>query len=447
MSAEDIGAVAEKLVRKACGLGADESEAWLTESTQLSARVRFGQVETLTEATTRALSFRILVGTRTARGSSSDLSWDTLESLTRSAIERARLASEDPYAGLPEDPLPVPPVEGLALYDPALERIGPREAIDCARETERIGLALDPRVKNSSGATFRVNRGVVKGANSKGFQGSYRASGASLTLELLGRSDSDAGQVTDFWYTTARSWDRLESPESVARKTVARVRRQLGARKVETQEVPVVFEPLMAAELLSDLFGAVCGEAVYLKRSFLQDARGQQVASERVTVVDDGLLRGGLGTRPFDREGVASRRTVVIRKGFLETFLCGSYSARKLGLPPTGNGAGHGEVPSNFYLEQGDTSAEAIVKSVERGLYVTRLLGQGVNLVTGDYSRGAFGLWLERGEFAHPVHEITISGNLRQMLAGVELVGNDLDLRDQFAAPTIKIASLMVAGT
>ncbi len=442
-----MGALPDKLVRKASDLGADQSEAWLTESTQLSARVRFGQVETLTEATTRAISFRLLVGTRTARGSSSDLSWETLESLTRHALERDRLASEDSYAGLPDDSLPVPPVEGLALYDPTLERIGPQDAIARAGETERIGLALDPRVKNSSGATVRVNRGRVWGANSKGFRGSYRASGASLTLELHGRGESDGSQVTDFWYTAARSWDGLESPESVARKAVERVRRQLGARKVETQEVPVVFEPLVAAELLSDLFGAVCGEAVYLKRSFLLDARGQQVASEQVTVVDDGLLPGGLGSRPFDREGVACRRTVVIRKGVLESFLCGSYSARKLGLPLTGNGAGNGEVPGNFYLEPGNTSPAAIVKSVERGLYVTRLMGQGVNLVTGDYSRGAFGLWLERGELAYPVHEITISGNLRQMLAGVELVGNDLDFRDLFAAPTVKIASMVVAGT
>ena len=446
MSRAELSTLAERSVEQARTLGADQSEAWIHESTQLSTTVRLGQVETLAEATSRALTLRVFVGQRVASASSSDLSEDTLDQLTRGAIARARLASEDPFAGLPDDSLPCPEAESLALYDPQLETIGAQEAIRQAGETERIGLALDPRVKNSSGASFRVSRGTVWGANSRGFRGWFRQSAASLSVHLLGQGENDAAQVSDFWYTAARAWNQMEPPEQVARVAVERVRRHLGARKIATQEVPVVFEPLMAAELLSDLFGAVCGETVYLKRSFLAESRGQRVASPQVTLVDDGVLPGRLGTRPFDREGVASRRTTVLADGVLKNFLCSSYSARKLGLPVTGNGAGNGEVPSNFYLRAGADKPEAIVGSVERGLYVTRLLGQGVNLLTGDYSRGAFGLWIERGEIVHPVHEVTISGNLREMLAGIEQVGTDLDLRDPFAAPTIKISALTMAG-
>lgn len=447
MSRVALEALAERLVERAQALGADQSEVLVSESSNLSTSVRLGTVETLTQATSRSLALRVFVGPRMARGASSDLSWETLESLARGAIERARLASEDPCAGLADDSLPLPAAETLDLHDPELEAFGPEEAIAQAREAERVGLALDPRVNNSAGASFRVSRGTIWQANSRGFRGSFRQSAASLAIELLGQSERDTAQVSDYWYTAARARRRLESPEQVARVAVERVRRQFGARKIPTEEVPVILEPLVAAELLSDLFGAVCGELVYLKSSFLADSLGQQVAAERVTVIDDGLLPGGLGTRPFDREGVAARRTVVIENGVLKNFLCSSYSARKLGLPLTGNGAGNGEVPTNFYLVAGAEVPEAILHSFERGLYVTRLMGQGVNLVTGDYSRGAFGLWIEGGEFVHPVHEVTISGNLREMLKGIEAVGNALDVRDQFAAPTIKIAALTVAGS
>jgi len=233
----------------------------------------------------------------------------------------------------------------------------------------------------------------------------------------------------------------------VARKTVERVRRHFGAQKVATAEVPVIFEPLLAADLLSDIFGAVRGEAIYLRRSFLADLLGQKVANAGVTIVDDGLQPGGIGTRPFDREGTASQRTLVVEKGVLRNYLCGTYSARKLKRKSTGNGTGDGEAPTNFHLAAGPHAPAAIVGSVKRGLYLTRLIGQGVNLVTGDYSRGAFGLWIEGGHFVHPVREITVSSNLRTMLEGMEMVGNDLELRDQFSAPTVKIAAMTVAGT
>lgn len=444
---EELGTLAERLLAHARHCGADQSEVWIQQASQLSTTVRLGLVEELRQATSRILSLRVFLGQRVARASTSDLSRETLERLVRRAIERARLANEDPFAGLPEYFPSFPSPEILALYDPEFERLSPEEAIAWARETERIGLSLEPRVRNSAGTSFRAVRSAVWGANSRGFRGYFRQTAASLLVNLLGESGSDAAQVSDYWYSVARQLARVEPCEEVARRAVARVRRQFGARKIPTRQVPVVFEPLTAAELLSDLFGAVCGESVYLKRSFLGESRGQKVASEHVTLVDDGLLPGGLGTRPFDGEGVTSQRTLVIEKGVLKNFLCSAYAARKLGLAATGNGTCEGEAPTNFYLLPGSSSSEEILCSADQCLYVTRLLGQGVNLVTGDYSRGAFGLWVEKGEIVYPVHEITISGNLRQMLAGIEQVGNDLDLRGQFGAPTVGITAMTVAGT
>lgn len=437
----------ERVLERGRQAGAEEAEATLLESRHFATRVRQGTIETLSEASTRSLQLRVFVGQRAARAASSDLREETVDTLVRRAVERARLANRDPYAGLPEES-PAPPAgEELGIFDPEMDRLTAEEKIGLARETERIGLSLDPRVRNSGGASFHNAEGQVWLANSRGFRGSYRATSCSLALHLLGAEGSGGEQVSDYWFSAGRHRARLDSPEEVARVTVERVRRHLGARKVATQEVPVVFEPMLAAELLADLFGALTGEAVYLRRSFLAGALGERVAAEGVTLVDDGLRPGGLGTRPFDREGVASQRTMVIEKGVLRSYLCGAYSARKLSLKSTGNGTGNGEAPTNFYLEAGPHSPEAILASVERGLYVTRLLGQGVNLVTGDYSRGAFGIWIEKGQLAFPVHEVTISGNLRRMLQGMAMVGRDLEFREQFAAPTVMISALTVAGT
>lgn len=443
---KDLSQIAEPVLEQARKAGADDAEVFVQESTHFSTRIRQGTVETLAEATARALHLRLFVDQRLARASTSDLRVETLERLVGHAVERARLANRDPFAGLPEDSSPIPAVENLALYDSEIETQTTAEKIQLARECEKIGLTLDPRVRNSGGAGFHSGRGAVWLANSRGFRGHYRATSCSLGLHLLGQEPGNDAQVSDYWYSATRHRGELESPEQVARTTVERVQRHFGARKVKTQEVPVVFEPLLAAELLRDLFAAVTGQAIYLRQSFLVDALDEKVAATGVTIVDDGLRPRGLGTRPFDHEGVASRRTVVVQEGVLRNYLCGTYSARKLGRWTTGNGTGNGEAATNFYLAAGPHAPGEIVGSVGQGLYVTRLLGQGVNLVTGDYSRGAFGLWIEQGQLAYPVHEITISGNLRRMLEGMEMVGSDLEFRDQIAAPTVKISALTVAG-
>jgi PmbA protein len=437
----------EKILRWAKQAGADDAEALLSEGREFSTKVHQGAIDTLKESTAAGVQIRVFAAQRTARAATSDLRDETLEGLVRRAVERAKLSSPDPFAGLPDKTGSLPDPDALQLYDPALETWKAEEKISLARKTEEISLKLDPQVNNSGGASFHTNLGETWLANTRGFSAGYRKSSCSLSIYLLGQHGNGAEQVSDFWYTLSRHRAKLETPEQVAARAVERVKRHFGARKVATQEVPVVFEPLVAAELLENMLGAVMGESIYLRRSFLVDQLGEQVAHKGITLVDDGLLPGGIGTSPFDLEGVASQRTPVIEHGVLHNYLCGTYSARKLKRKSTGNGTGGGESASNFYMEAGTHSLEAILATVKQGLYVTRLLGFGVNLVTGDFSRGAYGLWIEDGKLTYPVHEITISGNLRTMLEDMEMVGNDLELRDNVSAPTIKISRMTVSGT
>jgi PmbA protein len=310
-------------------------------------------------------------------------------------------------------------------------------------------LDFDPRITNSEGSEYGHHDARVVFANSHGHSGAYRASSVSLSVTPVAKGD--AGMQRDGWYSTQRRLRGLESPESVGRKAAERTLRRLGARKVATQSVPVVFDPDMAASLVRSLCGAVSGSAIYRGASFLVGRLGQQVAAAGLTVVDDGRMPGALGSRPFDGEGVPTRRTVVIDNGVLTSYLLDTYTARKLGLASTGNASRSlGQRPTvgpmNFYVQPGAASPEEIIRSVDRGLYVTEMIGFGVNLVTGDYSRGAVGIWIEKGELTYPVEEITIAGNLKDMLRDVEMIGNDLEWRSSIASPTLKIARMTVAG-
>jgi len=284
--------------------------------------------------------------------------------------------------------------------------------------------------------------------NSRGFTGSYRSTYCSLSAVPVAAHD---GQMErDYWFTVARDFNGLESPELVGRKAAERVLRRLGAVKVETQKVPVVFEPRMSRTLLGNLFEAVQGTAIYRHASFLAGKIGEKVASESFTLIDDGTIPGLFGSQPFDDEGVPSRRTPVIEKGILKNYLLNTYTARKLELKTTGNasrgitgnaGIGHG----NFFLEAGEKTPDEIIAGIRNGFYVTELIGSGVNTVTGDYSRGAVGLWIRDGELAFPVSEVTIAGTLQEMLAGVE-IANDLEFRGSVSAPTLMIGEMTVAG-
>jgi PmbA protein len=294
-----------------------------------------------------------------------------------------------------------------------------------------------------------TDAGRVAYASSLGFVGAYEGSHASLAVVPV--ATRDGLMQRDSWYTAHRRLERLDPPADVGREAARRALRRLGARRPPTCECPVVFDPETAASLLRHLAGAISGSALYRRMSFLLDRLGEPVASPVVNVVDDPLRRSGPASRPFDGEGVRQARRVVVDRGVLKTYLLDSYSARRLGLRTTGHAAravgdAPGTGPTNFVLEPGPHAPEAVIASVRSGLYVTELIGFGVNPVTGDYSRGAAGLWIENGALAYPVEELTIAGNLRDMLRDIDMVGNDLVLRSSIAAPTVKLARMTVAG-
>ena len=327
--------------------------------------------------------------------------------------------------------------------------MGVEEKIDWARRAEAAALESDARVRNSEGAEFYNRQGRVAYASTGGFAAGFRVSSFALSVTPVASDDGDMER--DYWYTSARRLADLEPPEEIGREAARRAVRRLGGRKGHTTEVPVIFDPETAASLIRGVAVAASGPSLYRGTSFLVGQRGKTVASPRVTIVDDPLMPQGLGSRPFDGEGLPSRRTVVVDRGVLSSYLLDTYSARRLGLTATGHAAredGGGVTVgyTNLYLEPGSWTPEEIIRSVDRGLYVTELIGFGVNYVTGDYSRGAVGFWIEGGELTYPVEEITVAGNLRQMMQDVEMVGNDLAFRDRTAAPTLKISRLTVAG-
>jgi PmbA protein len=439
----DLAGLAERLVALARKSGADEAEVSVVDGREFDVDVRKGRIEHLVEAGSRVCGLRVIRGGRTAYASSSDLAPDTLRGLVRNAVRRAGLASPDRFAGLA--PLSKKKIDAAALdlFDPEIAGIDSRTKIRLALETERIALK-DKRITNSYGANFGTNEVRTILANSKGFAGEYRQTYCELSVGLQA-GDTDS-RVEDSWFSSKRRFRDLATPEEVARKAVERTVRQLRPRKIATQNVPVIFEPTQTSWLLAFLFGCVAGTAVYKKASFLAGKLGERIGNAGVTVVDDGLMPGLLGSRPFDSDGVPSQRTVVVEKGVLKSYLCNTYAARKLRLKSTGNADGSGVSPNNFYLAPGKASPHDIIAGTKKGLILIRTLGHGLNSVSGDISRGAFGLWVENGEIAFPVSEITISGNLGRILKEIEVVGNDLEFMGPVAGPTVKVAEMTVAG-
>ncbi|MGB7294339.1 MAG: TldD/PmbA family protein [Candidatus Aminicenantales bacterium] len=423
--------------------GADEVEISLVDGREFSVDVRLGEVENLVEAASRSLSVRIIKDLKTAYATTSDLTEETVHRLIRNAVVRAGLASRDDHAGLPPPAAEQIDISSLRLYDPEIASLETSQKIRLALETERIALE-DGRITNSHGASFSSSEVTTILANSAGFLGSYDQTFCGLSVGLQAGDTDD--KVEDDWTSVVRHLRDLETPESVAKKAVERTVRQLRPRKIRTQSVPVIFEPGMTNWLLGFLFACVSGVAVYRKVTFLAERLGTQVGGPNITVIDDGLMPRRLGSRPFDSESVPCRKTTVIENGILRHFLCGSYAGRKLKQPSTGNAEGTGVSPNNFYLFPGTTTPQEIIAATKKGFLLTRTIGHGLNPVTGDFSRGAFGLWVEDGETAYPVSEVTISGNLGQLLNQVEAVGNDLDFRAPVCGPTIKVGALMVAG-
>jgi PmbA protein len=441
--------LAADIVKQAMAAGATDAECSISEGEEFSAAVRMRELETLKEAGSRAVGLRILIGKRTGSAYTSDFSGEGIRRMVRSAIELAEITTEDPHLGLP-DPSELGSIQGdLGLYCGDVAQMETPLKIEMARQAEAAALDADPRIANSEGGSIDTNLGRNVFANSRGFLGDYRSSSCSLSAVPVAKEGESMER--DYWYSLARGFAGLEKPADVGRRAAERAVRRLGAVKVETQKVPVVFEPRTARTLIGHIFEAAHGESIYRHASFLAGKLGEKIASEKLTVIDDGTLPGLFGTSPFDDEGVPTRRTVIVDKGVLKSYLLNTYTARKLGMKTTGNaargitgnaGIGHG----NLYAEPGSKPPEEILKSIANGFYVTELMGFGTNIVTGDYSRGATGLWIRGGELAFAVSEVTIAGNLANMLRDLESIGSDLDFRGATAAPTICVGEMTVGG-
>src|SRR5438552_7354449 len=446
----DLRELAQDMVRRAMAGGATAAEAVVREGDEFSTVVRLGQVETLKESGSRAVGIRVFFGKRAASTYSSDFSRAGLDRMVKSALELAKITSEDPFGGIPAAEQ-LGQLEGnLDLYHQDVYSLPGAERINYARQAEKAALDYDPRIKNSEGGSFDAATGHKVLANSHGFVGEYSRSYCSVAAVPIAQSENGAMQ-RDYWFSVARSMSRLEPAEQRGRIAAQRTIRRLGARKVKTAHVPIVFDPMVANSILEHIFEGVNGDSVYRGASFLAGKLGHKIAGDNVTVIDDGTIPGGFGTSPFDGEGVPTRRTLVIENGTLKSYLLNTYTAKKLGLQTTANAsrglAGTpGIGPGNYFLQPGTKTPQQIIAGIGEGLYVTEFLGHGVNLVTGDYSRGASGLWISGGELTFPVEEITVAGNLKQMFFNISEVGNDLEFRGAMACPTIRIDGLTVGG-
>ena len=462
VSVTSIGTNSQKLaaqvVGKALSGGATDAEAVVYEGEEFSALVRLGQVETLKESGSRAIGLRVFNGQRVASTSSSDFSPDSIERLVEGALTLAKITSEDPYAGLPEEHEFGAVNQDQHLYFEDVNEMAPAARIEVARRCEAAAMAYDTRIQNSGGGEFETATSHKVLVNSRGFTGEYRRSYCGFSTSPIA-VDEKGSMQRNYWYSNSRTTHALEDPEEIGCEAARRTLRRMGARQVKTQAAPVVFSPEIARSILGNIFSAAEGDAIYRNASFLSGMLGERIAGENITVVDDGTIVfeqhgrkiGGFGTTPFDGEGLPTRRTVIVERGILKSYVMNTYTARKLGLKSTGNAsrglAGNpGTGAGNFFLEPGSYTPEQIIGNVQQGLYVTETMGFGVNLVTGDYSQGASGLWIENGELAFPVEEITIAGNLKDMYKNIVAIGNDLEFRSSSAAPTIRVEGMMIAG-
>ena len=464
IAATDLKQLAEDVLARALKAGATDAEAVVYEGDEFSTKVRLGQVETLKESGSRAVGLRVFIASgkaaRTASTSSSDFSAESIDRLVSGAVTLARITSEDPFAGLPDpSEFGQHDVAAQHLYFEDVTLQPPADRIRIAREVEAAAMAFDTRIQNSGGGDFDAGTSHKIMMNSRGFTGEYRRSSCSFSAQPIAH-DTDGKMQRNYWYSAARTTRLLEDPIAIGHEAARRTLRRLGARRVPTQQAPVVLSAEIARGIIGNIFDAANGDAIYRHATFFADMLGQRVAGENITVIDDGTLvfnregidYGGYGTSPFDGEGLPTRRTVLVENGILKNYVMNTYTARKLGMASTGNASrslasNPGIGAGNFFLQPGTLTPEQIIGDVRQGLYVTETMGFGVNLVTGDYSQGAAGLWIENGELAYPVEEITIAGNLKDMYQNISAIGNDLTFRSASAAPTLRIEGMTIAGS
>jgi len=449
--ADSLTELAERVVERARRAGADVAEAVARSGWELSARVRLGEPELVEEAGSRGLSLKVIRDQRVALTATSDLSPEGLERLIADALELSELSEPDPFDG-PADPsqLLQGPAADLDLYDDNMDSVDAGEAIERATRAERAALDSDERLSLSEGATFGRRTSTSAMVLSSGFSRTQRGSYASLVVSPVAL-DEDDKRRRGFYWTGNRHLEDLEDGEAVGREAARRTLAQLGARKVPTCEAPVLFSADAARSILGTFAGCIMGSAIWRESSYLLSREGSEVASPLVTLVDDPTIRRAPGSRPFDGEGLESRVNRVVEAGVLKTYLLDCYSARKLGKSSTASASrgGASVTPSttNFMLLPGKMTHDALVESTPRALYVTEMMGFGFNAVTGDFSRGASGFWIEDGKFVQPVSEVTISANLDAMLKSIDAVADDLELKASTASPTFRVANMTIGGS
>ena len=443
-SRDTLQGLAAQVLALAKAGGATAAEAEVSEGSGLSLSVRHGEIETIEHNRDKGIGISVYLGQRRGHASTSDFSADALARTVEKALSIARYTAEDDCAGL-ADPDLLARADALATLVPQLDLyhpwdIGVEAAADLARECEAAALSVDPRISNSEGGSLSSQVSQFIYANSLGFSGGYPTTRQSLSCAVIAE-ENDAMQ-RDYWYTTARAAGDLDSARSVGLRAGERTVRRLNGCKLSTRQCPVLFEAPIATGLIASFVSAISGGHLYRKSSFLLDSLGSQVFPDFVQIQERPFLPRGLSSSPFDSEGVALNDRDVVKDGVVQGYFLGTYSARKLGMQSTGNAGGN----HNLIVPSTGEDFAALLKKMDNGLLVTELLGHGLNMVTGDYSRGAAGFWVENGVIAYPVEEITIAGNLRDMLKGIVAIGNDIETRGSRRVGSILIEQMTVAG-
>ena len=418
--------------------GASAAETEVSEGSGLSVSVRQGQVETIEHNRDKGISVTVYLGQRRGHASTSDFSADALARTVDKALSIARFTAEDDCAGLADAELLAKDLPDLELFHPWA--IGVEEATELARACEAAALAVDPRINNSEGSSFSSQNAHFVYANSLGFSAGYPTTRQSLSCAVI--AEENGAMQRDYWYTTARAASDLEAVETVGRRAGERTVRRLNGRRLSTRQCPVLFEAPIATGLIASYVSAVSGGHLYRKSSFLLDSLGSQVFPAFMQIQERPFLPRGLASSPFDSEGVATRDRDVVRNGVVEGYFLSSYSARKLGMQSTGNAGGN----HNLIVPSTGEDLAGLLHKMGTGLLVTELLGHGLNMVTGDYSRGAAGFWVENGQIAYPLEEITIAGNLKDMFKGIVALGSDVETRGSRQVGSILIEHMTIAG-
>lgn len=428
----------ERALKLAKQKGASSAEVCIITESGFSTTSRLGEIDSLEHNRDRGLSLSVYFGQRSGIASSSDIDKMAIQHVVDKACSIAKFTDEDPFCGLADKNLLAKSQPDLQLYYPW--DITPDQGFETAKECEKIALALDKHIVNSEGSTFSTYSNFMVYANSNDFMGSYRRSAHHLDCALIAKNGGNMQR--DFYYTTARDYRDLLKPNVVAEQAVKNTIDRLGSKSIKTQNSPVIFKSELAQGLIRSLMSAINGNNIYRNSSFLIDQVGKQIFPSYINIYQRPHILKAMGTKAFDNEGVATRNMDFIRNGILQSYVLDSYSARKLKLQSTGNAGG----VQNILIDTEDTDLPGLFKKMDKGLYVTELMGQGINIVTGDYSRGAFGYWIENGQIQYPVEGITIAGNLKEMFKGIVAVSNDIDTRGVIRSGSILIDNMTIAA-